>query len=200
MAKDSGSSTGYKPLGGKSRRYVNTRTGETISRYQYDKLYGSTKDFKGSTHLKAKVNRELNPAISKARPAKGRKSTLKKVGNTQARNLKTTKEKKFRDVLIPIHHKNKIADLERLYLDFDFFILGLKENSRVFGVATTLIYLDSGGDLDGRNLIPAKRWPTVSDLKDALEVTREKYKFLGEVKLKALSMHVIFSDKYMKTL
>lgn len=57
----------FKPLGGKSRQFINTETGEIISRRQYDKLRGILYE------AKAEANRRADLAASLARPAKGRK-------------------------------------------------------------------------------------------------------------------------------
>jgi len=57
----------FVPLGGKSRRYLNTETGETISRRQYFKLMSGL-----SFEEKAKRNREKDLAVALARPARGR--------------------------------------------------------------------------------------------------------------------------------
>jgi len=57
----------YIPLGGKSRRYLNTDTGEEISRRQYFKLMRGT-----SFEEIARRNKEQNLAASLARPARGR--------------------------------------------------------------------------------------------------------------------------------
>lgn len=57
----------FKPVGGKSRNYINTETGEIISRRQYDKLRGIFYE------AKAKANREADITAALARPAKGRK-------------------------------------------------------------------------------------------------------------------------------
>lgn len=55
------------PLGGKSRRFKNTETGEEISRRQFQ-----NKEKGISFEAKAKANKEENLAASVARPARGR--------------------------------------------------------------------------------------------------------------------------------
>lgn len=57
----------FKPLGGKSRQFLNTETGEILSRRQYDKLRGILYE------AKAEANKRADLAASLARPAKGRK-------------------------------------------------------------------------------------------------------------------------------
>ena len=56
-------------LGGKSQRYKNRKTGEEISRRQYDKLKSPL-----SYEARAKHNKLLNPGEQLLRPARGRKS------------------------------------------------------------------------------------------------------------------------------
>lgn len=62
----------YKPLGGKTRRYLNLDTGEEISRRQYLKETKNT-----SFEEIAANNRARNPLQAALRPARGRKSALK---------------------------------------------------------------------------------------------------------------------------
>lgn len=62
----------YKPLGGKTRRYQNIKTGETISRWAYDKLRGIDR------RAEAAKAKQENLAKALARPARGRaKATTK---------------------------------------------------------------------------------------------------------------------------
>lgn len=62
----------YKFLGGKSQRYQNVKTGETISRRAFDKSSG-----KLSYEDLAKINWDIAPDRQILRPAKGRKSGQK---------------------------------------------------------------------------------------------------------------------------
>lgn len=62
---------GFKPLGGKSRNYVNEKTGEILSRRQFDKLRDIFYE------KKAAENRAKDQLEQLARPAKGRKSVRK---------------------------------------------------------------------------------------------------------------------------
>lgn len=64
----------YVFLGGKSRRYKNVVTGETISRRQYDKLRGINYE------KKARFSRARNWELAELRPARGRTSALKATG------------------------------------------------------------------------------------------------------------------------
>lgn len=57
----------YKSLGGKTRRYVNTETGETISRRQFQNLQTGV-----SFEEKAKRNKAADLRKALARPARGR--------------------------------------------------------------------------------------------------------------------------------
>lgn len=65
----------FKPLGGLARRYLDTQTGEEISRWQYQKLTNGL-DFREQ----ARTNRKADPMLAELRPAKGRKSAVKSVG------------------------------------------------------------------------------------------------------------------------
>lgn len=57
----------FKPLGGKTRRYLNTETGETISRRQFFKLQSGI-----SFEEKSKRNKAADLKAALARPAHGR--------------------------------------------------------------------------------------------------------------------------------
>jgi len=65
----------WVPLGGSSRQYRNTITGEVISRRQYDKLYG-TLGRQGFTsyEAKAKAAKQRAPVQAAMRPARGRRA------------------------------------------------------------------------------------------------------------------------------
>lgn len=67
----------FVPLGGKSRNYRNTKTGEIISRRQYDKLRGIVYE------QKAKFSRSRDESTFYARPARGRTSAVKYAGETR---------------------------------------------------------------------------------------------------------------------
>lgn len=64
----------WKALGGKSRQYLNERTGEVLSRRQFDKLAGRLPQ--GSYEKKAAANKAAAPGVAAARPARGRRSAL----------------------------------------------------------------------------------------------------------------------------
>jgi len=62
----------WQPLGGTSRRFQNEKTGETISRRQYDERFGKLKKQGFSTYeAKAKANKKPEQIL---KPARGRKS------------------------------------------------------------------------------------------------------------------------------
>jgi hypothetical protein len=65
----------WVPLGGTSRRYQNRRTGEIISRRQYDKRYGLLRrqGFR-SYEAKAKAFKQRDPVPALLRPAPGRRA------------------------------------------------------------------------------------------------------------------------------
>lgn len=63
---------GWEYLGGKTRRYKNTLTGQEISRRQYDQMVNPTTYEKKAAHNKA-----INLEKAVLRPARGRKSYVK---------------------------------------------------------------------------------------------------------------------------
>jgi len=63
---------GFKYLGGKSQRYLNTETGEEFSRRQYDKLASPGLSYE----KKAAHNKLINPKAAILKPARGRKSYI----------------------------------------------------------------------------------------------------------------------------
>ena len=118
----------------------------------------------------------------------------------KGRNIKSSKDRKFSDFIIPIYYVNEEANLKRAYGDFKDFIEGLKNNPRAFSVVTQIIF-EQAGEQMVRNLIPAIRWPTVSQLGVAVEEFKLSYEYKpDEDLLLAFSMHVIFRSEYMKTL
>lgn len=72
--------------GDKARRYINASTGEIISRRQYDKLRGIQYE------KKAEYNKARNEARQLLRPARGRKSALKKAPAEQRLIAEARKE------------------------------------------------------------------------------------------------------------
>jgi len=67
--------TVWVPVGGSSRRYINRRTGQTISRRQYDRRYGTLRR-QGFTsyEAKAKAAKTNAPEQAATRPARGRRA------------------------------------------------------------------------------------------------------------------------------
>ena len=202
MAQDPGSSSVkmFVPLGGSSRKYVNRFNGEIVSRRQRDKIEGSLKNF-SSYERKAAFNKKENPLLSAARPSRGKPSTIKSVlhVNPKALNLSSIKGRKFRDEIIKIHYLDDMPDFDRLAEDFYSFIEGLKRNPRIFSVVTALVFT-ANGEKDIRNLIPARRWPTVEQLGEAITLMAESYEFTGDEILNALYLHIMFDSRYMNTL
>ena len=188
------SSSGYKRIAG--RKFLHEATGEVISRRQFDKLSGR---IQGSYEAKAKANKLANPSLSQARPARGRTSNLKNSLTNKGRNLKTTSNRKFKDVLIPIYYLAGEPDLNRAGRDYEDFVNGLKDNPRAFGVTTQIVFMKYGEEMV-RNLLPTDRWPTLTKLGIALEEFKLSYDYTPEDRLIAFSMHVIFRSEYMKTL
>jgi len=65
----------WEPLGGSSRRYRNTLTGEIISRRQYDKRFGNlARQGYASYEAKAKAAKSSTPVQAARRPARGRRA------------------------------------------------------------------------------------------------------------------------------
>lgn len=73
MAKKQGDGTrdNWQRVPGASRRYINKQTGETISRHEYDRRFGSLREF-STYRAKAAQSKRVNPEAV-LRPAKGRK-------------------------------------------------------------------------------------------------------------------------------
>lgn len=81
---------GFKYLGGKTQRYLNEITGESISRRQYDKLTG-----KLSYEALAKINKAKNFSEQLARPARGRNSLAKLTPEFRASVVEARLEKEL---------------------------------------------------------------------------------------------------------
>lgn len=64
---------GWQRLPGAARRYVNPRTGETLSRRKYDERFGRLAGTGLTNESLAKKNKEENPLASAMRPRRGRK-------------------------------------------------------------------------------------------------------------------------------
>jgi hypothetical protein len=65
----------WVPLGGSSRRFINCRTGQIISRRQYDKRYGNLRrQGYRSYEAKAKAAKQQAPVQAAMRPARGRRA------------------------------------------------------------------------------------------------------------------------------
>jgi hypothetical protein len=68
----------YARLPGKERRYQNTKTGEVISRRQFDQRFGRLAGTGLTLEKQARSNLLRDPSLSMARPARGRKSAIPK--------------------------------------------------------------------------------------------------------------------------
>ncbi len=199
----------FKALGGSSRNFVNTKTGEIISRYKYDKLYGSTKDFKGDTHLKAKLNKQAAPEIAAARPAPGRKSQLKTIEKTRGSRLRPLKGNKFRHIQIPVKYKNGVIDPLDLEPKYTALVSGLKSNSAVFGASINITYTmhaiveaKSIFKLRTRKSLPS--WAEFSDEINNYYLDPVNYKVSGEsfadLKILAIDFYIVFTASTMNKL
>ena len=83
----------FIPLGGKSRRYIDTfnPNGPTVSRRQVDNILHGTR---GYEEKRVKSNKAANPKLSKQRPARGRPSTLPKPKPAKKKKRAAKKAKK----------------------------------------------------------------------------------------------------------
>jgi len=196
----------FKPLGGSSRNYVNTKTGEIISRYQYDKTYGATKEFKGNTHLKAKLNKEANPLVASARPAPGRKSALPKTGvkgSTKPRfsPLKPLKDKQYRHIQIPVTYKNGVIDNMKLEPIYSSTVDRIRRSILVFGASINITFA-LHGLLDTKNIFRLREktdvpsWGEFSDQINNYYLDPLNYKVSGEsfaeLRILAIDFYVVF--------
>ena len=199
----------YKPLGGSSRQYVNTKTGEIISRYKYDKLYGSTKEFKGNTHLKAKLNRQAAPEIAAARPAPGRKSTLKTVEKTRGSRIKPIDGKKSRHLTIPVKYKAGIIDEIALEPKYNALVTGLKSNASVYGSSINITFILHGA-LDTKNIFRLRSRRSIPTWGEFIDVLNNYYtdptnykvsgQTLADLQILAIDFYVVFTSATMKKL
>ena len=199
----------FKPLGGSSRNYVNTKTGEIISRYKYDKLYGSTVDFGGNTHLKAKLNRQASPEIAAARPAPGRKSELKTVAKTRGSRIRPLAGKKSRHLTIPVSYKNGVIDEAKLEPQYTALVTGLKSNTAVYGSSINITFA-MHGLIDVKNIfkLRARRsipsWGEFAEEINNYYLQPENYKVSGEsfadLQILAIDFYIVFTAATMKGL
>ena len=197
----------FKPLGGSSRNYVNTKTGEIISRYKYDKTYGATQDFKGNTHLKARLNKQAAPEIAAARPAPGRKSNLKEVEKTRGSRLRPLAGQKTRHISIPVKYKNGLIDEAHLANEYSALVAGLKLNSAIYGASVNMTFYHLGF-LETKNLFRLRAKssiPTWAEFSEALNnyyTDPQNYKVSGEsladLKVLALDFYCVFTSSEMK--
>ena len=195
----------FKPLGGSSRNYVNTKTGEIISRYKYDKLYGSTKEFKGNTHLKAKLNKAANPQTAAARPAPGRKA--QPTGKPRFSPLKPLKDKQYRHIQIPVTYKNGVIDSRKLEPLYTAAVDRIKRSPLVFGASINITFA-LHGLLDTKNIFRLREkldipsWGEFSDEINNYYLDPLNYKVSGEsfadLTILTLDFYVVFTASAMK--
>jgi hypothetical protein len=188
----------WLPLGGTSRRFVNTKTGETISRRQYDVKYGALKKERLSSYeQKAKKNTAQERA---------------KKFETQAHNLKPLQDKKrgerfsYRHVSIPVEYMGSVDEREinydKLGVQYQAMISGFKSNPNIYGVATNITY-SFGGAFSTRNISTTRRrtsllpWGLFQEYLDEF-ISEENYKYLSgydnakNFRARSLDFYVIF--------
>lgn len=200
---------GYEYLGGSSRRYANIKTGEIISRYQYDKLFGSTKEFGGNTHLKAKLNKLANPDLAAQRPAPGRKGKAQPADRwfSKGLNLSPVDGKKSQHVVIPVKYSGGSIDFIDLAPKYISFVKGLKENLRVYGASINITFSLSGR-LDTKNLFKLhvrRAIPSIGEFEEAINLYYEDpqtYKVSGEslsdLRILSVDFYIVFTANAMK--
>lgn len=88
---------GWQRIPGAARRYINTRTGETLSRRKYDERFGRLAGTGLTNESLAKKNKEENPLASAMRPRRGRKKLdeLKEYENQIKRNKKPLQDPNY---------------------------------------------------------------------------------------------------------
>jgi hypothetical protein len=140
---------------GSARRYRNPgyELGPSISRRQFDRLYGRQAGKYRSNEAQAKANLAANPELAKSRPARGRKAANpllfkpKEVNlETKLRNVGPVKENKFRYVGYYVG-RIKTDTLLKYYTQCR---KGLVRNYKVFGASVRIMFqiLDEGYDHD----------------------------------------------------
>ena len=190
----------WKPLGGTSRKYVNTSTGEILSRHTYDLRYGALREHK-SYKKKSEVNRKKNPKLSAARPAPNRPSKVPEYRvENDAIQLRSKGNKKYRNIEIPIKMIDGNFDFETFSEMYDATVNGLAKNSRVFGAGVYVAY-KTGRLRDYKNLVPSRpisELPSADQIVDMLMNFRD-FKYGGSTGMKFLhiALHVIFTSSHM---
>jgi len=175
----------FKPLGGSSRNYVNTKTGEIISRYKYDKLYGSTKEFGGNTHLKAKLNKEANPTAAAARPAPGRKVKSATPKAQRITPFKKPKDTTYLHSTIPVTYKNGVINTQKLEPLYTHTVARIKASPLIYGAAINITFA-LHGLLDTKNIFRLRQksdvasWGEFSDEINRYYLEPDNYKVSGE--------------------
>lgn len=153
---------------------------------------------------------DLSAARGHAKPGASKNATISRALTTKGKNLKTLKGNKFRDISIPIHYKKGVYDRERMVADWEAVIAGLKENPNVFA-SNTLLYYEHNDIVQAYPLTSASKNPTSDELLHGAPFASstsmgfdkivDKYlvKLIGDLKLINLTVHVIFSSKYLKS-
>ena len=190
----------WRSLGGSKREHVNVKTGQIISRRQYDQKFGSLAKAGYKTYeSKAKTNLRKNPVLAKAQPARGRKSTLESTRFQQkGSQFKVKGKRKFRDIHIPIHYSDGEPDFSRLRQDYDAVVEGLQKNKRVFGASVNLGYR-MGKVEAAANAQPTRTPNSMMPgfmLTDLLETFFEDVYGMVVSRLLFLDLHVIFSSEH----
>jgi len=210
----SASSADWKSLGGTSRNYVNTKSGEVLSRRQYDKKFGLLAKKKYSSYeSKAKANRRKNPTLAAARPAHNRKSTLEatkllergkqiKVKKVVSKATDQKVWSKFQNIKVQIFYlaESQGPDYSRLAVNYEAVRKGLAENKRVFGVAINLVYSTKKIPNNVINLFETRTRASQIPADLLIERLAERHTNFNNsipVRLKHLDLHVIFDSQHL---
>jgi hypothetical protein len=94
MTQELGVKSDWVRVKGSARRWVNTKTGKTISREKYDTTFGRLAGTGLNFKRAAKLRKEKNPLASSAAPKKGKKQPeeIKQFLKELKRNTKVTKD------------------------------------------------------------------------------------------------------------
>ena len=153
--------------GASTRRYVNSTTGEIISRRQYDERYGRLAQQGIATN---EAQAKASPTkLRESRPARGRPAN--RDWYNYGKNLKPIKSKRGgyregRRFVFPFNNSHRwYYDKERKELDS--FIRGLKDNKNIFSLWSQLDY-SYDGDKRAVNMQPGTHKDSFPELWELL--------------------------------
>ena len=212
----------WVPLGGKSRQYKNTETGEILSRRQYDKMVGR---ILGSYEKKAQANKAANLEAAVSRPARGRTKAItefevkERVKTEEKRiqlKLETAAQKKAIKAARQIRTKSIRPQLlktghraERIsFLDYDEYLNYQEQmkNARVAGMPLITAYGIGlvGFDIRDGKLLTATLWPmmttrTLIDEEEFFEATNDFQETRSYFEFTHYFLHLHFNREYAES-